>query len=116
MVLYGIAMFFSALVPFVGTALIWVPGAIYLYATGSTAGAVILLAWGILVVSMIDTFLKPFLIGGKTRLHTLLVFFGIFGGMTAFGLKGLFLGPLVIAISFFLVEVVRRDLLPSSDD
>jgi predicted PurR-regulated permease PerM len=115
-VLYGIAMFFSALIPFVGTALVWVPGAVYLYATGSTTSAVVLFAWGLLVVSMIDTFLKPFFIGGRARLHTLLIFFGIFGGMTAFGLKGLFLGPLVIAIAFFLGEVVRRDLLPSSEE
>ncbi|MFH1263930.1 MAG: AI-2E family transporter [Pseudomonadota bacterium] len=114
--LAGLAMFFSALIPFVGTALIWVPGAMYLYSDGSPGMALLLLLWGVLIVSMIDTFLRPIFISGKARIHTLLVFFGIFGGMTAFGLKGLFVGPLVIALTMFLVEVVRRDLLPDSDD
>jgi predicted PurR-regulated permease PerM len=113
---FGISMFFAALIPFVGAALVWIPGVIYLYLQGSVVMAVVLLAWGGLIVSMIDTFLRPIFISGRARLHFLLVFFGILGGLMAFGAKGFFLGPLVIALSLFLVEVVQRDLLPSSDD
>jgi predicted PurR-regulated permease PerM len=113
---FGIAMFFAALVPFVGTALVWVPGSIYLYLQGFPGKALILLLWGGLIVATIDTFLRPIFISGRTRLHILLVFFGIFGGLTAFGATGFFLGPLVIALALFLIEVVRRDLLPSDND
>jgi len=112
---FGIAMFFSALIPILGTTLIWVPGVIYLYLHDATGKAVFLALWGALVVSAIDNFLKPIFISGRTRLHMLIVFFGIFGGMTAFGLKGIFVGPLVITLFLFLGEVVRRDLFPLSD-
>jgi predicted PurR-regulated permease PerM len=107
---FGIAMFFCALVPVLGTALVWVPGAIYLYTQGETAMTVVLILWGVLVISMVDNFMKPIFISGRARLPMLLVFFGIFGGITAFGLKGLFLGPAVITLFLFLSEVVRRDL------
>lgn len=110
---FGTAMFFCALIPIGGTALIWFPGAMYLFMQGSVTRGVILLLWGFLVVGMADNIIRPIFISGRTRIHILLVFFGIFGGLTAFGLKGLFLGPLVIALFFFLLEVVRRDLFQS---
>jgi predicted PurR-regulated permease PerM len=60
----------------------------------------------------VDNILRPFFISGRTRMHTLLVFFGVLGGMAAFGVAGLFLGPLIITLFLFLIEVIRRDLFP----
>jgi predicted PurR-regulated permease PerM len=108
---FGIAMFFCALIPIGGTALVWGPGAIYLFLQGHYVKAVFLLLWGGLFVALIDNFLRPIFISGRTRMHILLVFFGILGGIMAFGFAGLFLGPLVITLALFLLEVVRRDLL-----
>lgn len=109
---FGAAMFFCALLP-AGPVLVWGPAAIYLFATGRWVQGLILTVWGIAVVGSIDNFLRPIFIGKGVRMHLLLVFFGILGGMMAFGLLGLFTGPLVITLFLFLLEVVRRDFFPA---
>jgi predicted PurR-regulated permease PerM len=109
-VTFGAAMFFCALLPG-GTAIVWGPAAIYLFATGSWGWGTFLLIWGVVAVSSIDNLIRPLFIGRGVRMHTLLIFFGLFGGMLAFGLVGLFVGPLIITFFLFLVEIARRDLL-----
>ena len=108
-VLFGAATFFAALLPG-GTLLVWGPAVVWLFLDGHPGRALVLLAWGALVVSLADNVLRPLFIGRSVRMHALLVFFGIFGGMLAFGMVGLFLGPLVITLFLFLLEVLRRDL------
>lgn len=108
-VLFGAATFFAALLPG-GTFLVWGPGVIWLFLNGHAGAGFFLLGWGALVVSTIDNLLRPLFIGHSVRMHSLLVFFGIFGGMLAFGFVGLFLGPLVITLFVFLLEVLRRNL------
>ena len=107
--MFGAAMFFAALLP-AGPMLVWVPAVGWLFLSGQPGRAVILLLWGALVVGTADNVLRPIFIGRGLRMHMLLVFFGIFGGMFAFGLIGLFTGPLVITLFLFLLEVARRDL------
>ena len=114
-VTFGVVTFFCALLP-AGTAVVWVPAAIWLFATGQTWQGVFLSIWGVVIVSSIDNFVRPVFIGRGVRLPMLLVFFGIFGGMIAFGLLGLFLGPIVITFFLFLLNVLRRDLFPSGGD
>lgn len=115
-VTFGILMFFCALIPIGGVALVWLPGAIYLFTKGETGWGIFLGLWGLIVVSGVDNLLKPYFISGQGKIHMLLVFFGIFGGLTAFGFAGLFLGPLVITFFMTLVEVVRRDLFQNVSD
>jgi len=113
----GAAMFFCALLPIGGTALVWLPAAIYLIMKDHVVAGIFLIAWGTLVVSTIDNVLKPIFIKGRTRMHLLLVSFGIFGGLSAFGFIGLFVGPLVIALFLFLLDVVRREgMTPTAQD
>ncbi|MFN0149761.1 MAG: AI-2E family transporter [bacterium] len=113
----GAAMFFCALLPIGGTSLVWLPAGIYLIMKDHVGAGVFLLLWGGLVVSMIDNVLKPIFIKGRTRMHLLLVSFGIFGGLSAFGFIGLFVGPLVIALFLFLLDVVRREgMAPTAHD
>jgi predicted PurR-regulated permease PerM len=107
-VTFGAAMFFCALLP-AGTVIVWGPAALWLLATGHPWKALFLVIWGIAVVSSADNFLRPLFIGRGVQLHTLLVFFGILGGMLAFGLVGLFVGPLVITLFLFLLEIAKRD-------
>lgn len=109
-VTFAAAMFFCALLP-AGTAIVWLPAALWLFATDSPWKALFLVIWGVAAVGSIDNFLRPLFIGRGVRMHVLLVFFGIFGGMLAFGLVGLFVGPLIITFFLFLVEVARRDFL-----
>jgi predicted PurR-regulated permease PerM len=113
-VTFGVVTFFCALLP-AGTAVVWVPAAIWLLATGETWQGIFLAVWGVVVVSSIDNFVRPLFIGRGVRLPMLLVFFGIFGGMIAFGLLGLFLGPIVITFFLFLLNVLRRDLFPETE-
>ena len=106
----GAVMFFAALLP-AGTVVVWLPAAAWLFATGRPGSAIFLVIWGVLVVSSADNVLRPIFIGRGLRMHMLLVFFGILGGLFAFGFLGLFLGPLVITLFLFLLQVARRDLL-----
>jgi predicted PurR-regulated permease PerM len=96
-VLLGIITVVLALIPF-GAPLIWGSVSIWLIAAGETWAGVGLAAWGAIVVSQIDNLVRPLLISSATRIPYLLVLFGVLGGISAFGLIGLFLGPIVIAV------------------
>ena len=102
-VVFGFLTALAALLPLVGTALVWVPATIALYAQGRTGWAIFMFLWGAVLVGSVDNFLRPLLISGRARIATLPVFLGIVGGMAAFGLIGLFIGPLVIALAIAFV-------------
>jgi predicted PurR-regulated permease PerM len=106
--LWGVVMFVLSMIPMAGAFLVWVPAALYLAVTGAWMQAAILTAWGILVIGTVDNLLRPRLVGRRTRMHELLVFFGVLGGIDAFGVIGVILGPVVIAITLALLEIVRH--------
>jgi predicted PurR-regulated permease PerM len=104
-VLFGAAMALLAILPIMGTALVWAPAAIYLALTGSWIKALVLAVWGGLVVGLIDNFLYPILVASDLHLHPLAVFFAVFGGLLAFGIAGVVLGPVILAITVALLEL-----------
>lgn len=106
-VLFGFFMFITGMIPFVGTPVIWVPGALSLFINGNYTGGMILLAWGIGVVSMIDNFIRPVFISGESKIHMLVIFVGIFGGLLNWGFIGLFIGPLILSLAIFLLDLYR---------
>ncbi len=106
--LWGVGMAIFALVPMMGPAVIWVPAAIALLYQGAWVKALIMVAWGVLVVGLIDNFIYPMVVGGTLQLHTLLAFFASFGGLIAFGLSGLVLGPIVLALTLALIQIWRE--------
>jgi predicted PurR-regulated permease PerM len=106
-VVFGVVAAVLSVVPFGGTALVWAPAVIILAAQGRYTQAVILVAFGV-VISSVDNFLKPMLISGRAVLPTLAVFIGVLGGLAAFGMIGLFLGPVVIALVLALIEFARE--------
>ena len=107
--LAGAAMAFLSLLPIGGTAIVWLPGALALWFTGHHGAAIFLAAWGIVVTSFLaDNVLKPLLIGGSSELNTLVVFVGVFGGLAVFGLLGIFIGPIALALATTLLEVLRE--------
>jgi predicted PurR-regulated permease PerM len=108
------AMFFFSLLPG-GTAIVWAPAALWLALQGHTWKAVLLAVWGAAVVSTIDNILRPVLAGKGVRLNGASLFLGMFGGMIAFGLVGLFLGPIVLYLTRELVAVLRRDVYGPAD-
>ncbi len=107
-VVFGVVAAIASFIPFVGTALVWVPGAIYLYAQGVLWKTIFLVAWGALVVGSADNVLRPLLVSGRARMNTLTVFFGVLGGLAAFGISGLFLGPVILALGLALIEFAEE--------
>ena len=110
----GVMTAFMSFIPFVGAAGVWVPVAIYLAATGSPGKALFLALYGTFVISLADNFIRPVVIGDATRLHTLMIFFSILGGLQVFGFLGIFMGPVVLAVALAIFEIFRRELLEST--
>jgi predicted PurR-regulated permease PerM len=106
--IWGVAMVFLSMIPMAGAFIVWVPAAAYLALTGEWGKAILLTIWGALVIGSVDNFLRPKLVGEKTRLHELLIFFSVLGGLQVFGVLGLVLGPVVVAITIALLDVLRQ--------
>jgi len=96
--LWGVITVLVSLIPFVGP-VVWIGLSLSLLAHGETQAALGLFLWGALVVSWVDNLIRPLVISGPTRIPFLLVFLGVLGGLNAFGLIGLFLGPVLLAVS-----------------
>jgi predicted PurR-regulated permease PerM len=103
-ILWGALTALLSLVPVVGSALIWVPWTLYLLAIGSYGRAVTFLIAQVVVVGGIDNILRPMLIEGRVRMHTLVIFFSILGGISYFGILGMFIGPLLFAMGLAFLE------------
>lgn len=103
-VFWGVLMGFFALLPFVGTWVVWLPAAIWLIATGQLAKGVALAVLGGTIVGSIDNVLRPAILSGRAQMNGLLMFISLLGGVSVFGLLGLVLGPLVVALVSGLFE------------
>jgi predicted PurR-regulated permease PerM len=107
---FGAATAVASLIPAVGTLLVWVPAGLFLIATGHPAMGTLELAWGTLVVvGASDYVIRPALVGRHSTMPALLTFAALFGGVEAFGLIGLILGPLVMALSFSILRMFAHD-------
>jgi predicted PurR-regulated permease PerM len=103
----------ASILPAVGTALVWAPVGMVMILNGHPAqGAGILLWSGVVVVFVADYILRPKLVGTKIRMNDLLVFIAIFGGIEAFGVLGLVLGPIAVAVLLSLLRIYQRDYRP----
>lgn len=113
--LWGMVTVLTSVLPLVGAAAVWVPGTLYLGATGHWVQAVILAVWGIAVISGVDNFLRPRLVGGRVGLSELVMFFALLGGLQAFGILGIVLGPVIFAIAASVLDVLSdRTAVPGA--
>ncbi|MFQ5724127.1 MAG: AI-2E family transporter, partial [Terriglobia bacterium] len=103
-VLWGIVMAFLSLLPVLGAWIVWVPACIFLLLQEEYVKAVILLVVGAGVIGLTDNILRPILVSGRAQLNGLLVFVSILGGVVAFGLLGIILGPIVVAVGSAVVK------------
>jgi predicted PurR-regulated permease PerM len=110
-ILFGVVMTACAIIPAVGTALIWVPGAVALFLQGETMYGIIMLAWGAGVVGSIDNVIRPIFISGRGHIPLLVTGLGGIGGLVTFGLIGLVAGPLMLSLLIDLVTIAagRRE-------
>ena len=103
--LWGVVMALLAVVPVLGAFVVWIPAALFLALEGSWGKALILTLWGMLVVGTIDNLLRPVLVGNRLKLHTVLVFMSVVGGLILFGPAGLILGPVALTVTMVLLEI-----------
>lgn len=104
-VLWGLVGAIASIVPPVGTALVVVPGALFLFATGHIGAAIGLAVWGTVAVGAVDNVLGPILMSAGTQLHPLLVLLSLLGGIAFFGPVGIFLGPLTVSLLLVLLSI-----------
>jgi len=109
--LWGVAVTFAALIPLVGTPLVWVPAGLYFFLTGSTLKGVGMLLYGTVIISGIDNVVKPMILKGAAQIHMMLGFLSILGGVYAFGPKGLIVGPVVLSLVLSAYKIYRYDVL-----
>ena len=106
--LWALIMGLLAIIPYLGTFVIWGPTAAILALQGEWGKAAILVGWGAIAIGLIDNLLYPYLVGQRLRQHTVVSFVAILGGVTLFGATGVVLGPVVVTLAYFLLDLWRR--------
>jgi len=107
--LLGAATVIASLIPAVGTAVIILPACFYLFLTSHFLAGIGLLLWGLLLVGLIDNFLRPKLIEKDIHLHPFLILLSVIGGISLFGAFGFILGPLVLSLLFALLDIYKEE-------
>src|SRR5690606_8640572 len=115
-VLWAAVMAVSSLIPAVGTALVWLPVSIYLFAIGDTVQAISLVLFGVLVIGSVDNLLRPILVERDTKLPDYVVLFSTLGGLAIFGIHGFVMGPLIAALFLTLWTMFIQEFNPEKAD
>ena len=115
--IWGLLMIVMAIVPVVGCSVIWGPAGVLMLLTGHIWEGVLILVFGVAVISMIDNLLRPVLIGKDVEMHPLLIFLSTLGGIVLFGFSGFVIGPIItsllLAIWEMYDEFYREDSSPA---
>src|SRR5690606_35891759 len=111
-VMWGVVMALLSILPAVGPALVWAPAAIYLVATGSVWPGIALALIGMLVIGLVDNLLRPVLVGRDTRLPDYMILLSTLGGLTAFGIAGVVIGPIIAAFFVSCWEMAQSEFEP----
>ena len=107
-VLWALVAALASLIPFVGTGLVWAPAAAVLAVEGHWIKALILLGWGAAVIAQIDAVVRPYIVSGRAKMHNLLIFFALLGGVKAFGFMGVLIGPVIVSVTIVVLEMLRE--------
>jgi predicted PurR-regulated permease PerM len=108
-VFWGVVMTALSILPAVGASLVWIPAAIWLFTTGAIAKGVILVAVGVLVIGLVDNLLRPILVGRDTKMPDYLILLSTLGGITALGLSGFVIGPIVASLFLAAWDMFAED-------
>ncbi len=106
---WGTIMAFFSIVPYVGATLIWIPAALILFITGHWVAGLFLVLWGMFVVGTVDNFIKPIVIGESARIHPLLSFLTILGGIFTMGLPGLIIAPYLLSLALTFLYIYKLE-------
>jgi predicted PurR-regulated permease PerM len=108
-ILWSLGTALMSMIPLAGAASVWVTGTLYLLAIGNWGKAIFLAVWGAGVISTADNIVRPLVLSRGVKLHTLLVFFSLLGGVRAFGIIGLFIGPIIVSVAMALLEILEEE-------
>ena len=114
--LWGVIMALLAIVPVLGTFVVWVPAAIFLALQGDWVKAAILAGWGGLIVANVDNVVRPVLMGDRLKLHTVPMFVAVIGGLNLFGTAGVVLGPAAVTATALLLDFWRSRANAAADE
>jgi predicted PurR-regulated permease PerM len=103
--IWGATFFFCSFVPAIGAALVWIPAVVWLFATGQNGSAVAMLLMSVLVIAQADNLIRPVFVSGTSRLSFQVSMLSVLGGVAAFGMLGLVLGPVVVAALTAILDV-----------
>jgi len=106
-ILWGLAISICSFLPIVGAAIVWVPAVLFLLAKGALFKALVMAIVGIFGITTVDNVIRPIIIRGRLRMPLLVIFFSVLGGIEVFGLIGLVMGPLVLAVFISIVDILR---------
>lgn len=111
-VAWGAVMACLAMIPLIGPAFVYIPASLILIATAQELKGVLLLSFGFLIISTVDNVIRAVLVSDRARVHPLVVFFGVLGGVFTFGAVGILVGPVLIVVAGVLMEMTRLSLFP----
>ena len=103
--LWGVIMALLAFFPIIGIGIVFIPASIYLFLTGRVAAGIFFIIFYLILSGVIEYIFKPRLVGERVKMHTLLVFFSIIGGLKLFGILGIIYGPLVVTAFLTLTDI-----------
>ncbi len=107
-ILWALVTALASLVPVVGSGLVWGPASILLFLSGHWVKALVLLGWGAAVVGQVDVVVRPYVVSARVKVHTLLVFFALLGGVEAFGILGIIVGPVFLSVTLAVLDMLRK--------
>lgn len=106
--LWALVMGLLSVLPYLGSFVVWAPVALLLLAEGNWIKALVLTAWGTVVIGLADNLVYPIVVGDRLRMHSLVALFSLLGGLAVFGAAGLVLGPVIVSVTLALLEIWRR--------
>lgn len=109
LVLWFALMSFSALIPYVGPVLVWLPISIALIVQGNLFWGGFVFLWGLCIVSVIDNIVRPLFIESTTKTHSLVTFLAVLGGIFVFGMKGIVFGPLILSLTITILHIYQLE-------
>jgi predicted PurR-regulated permease PerM len=112
----GILTAAATLIPPVGSALVWLPTGLYVFFAHSHTWGIFIILWGLLVVSWIDNVLRPLFISEQAKLPIIVLFLALIGGLRAYGVSGLLLGPLLVSCIFAFIQIYQEEFSGKTDD
>ncbi|MBP9827556.1 AI-2E family transporter [Patescibacteria group bacterium] len=109
--IWGAVVVIAAQIPMLGTAAVTVPAGIFLLLSGNIVGGIGLLIWAAVAVGLVDNLVQPYIVGGRTKMHALLILLSMLGGLQYFGPIGFILGPTILAAFLVVLELYKAGIL-----